>query len=247
MIVKLAFNAKEAMRRKYCERISDGKFEEAEKIAFGWLDDATKDPVSGALSRRGFALTLQGAYVAYARPDLEQGNEGLRARKEGRQNLFALIVLDIDRFKWINDTYGHEAGDVFLAEVYRALSNGMRETDSVARLGGDEFAVAWAFIDSPCGEQAEIEKMVHVRVDRILRQLKERHWEFIPGDGILRIPNETGEEEEGLSVSYGVAFITNSDELKEFTLALNAADQRMYVDKKKKKTYSVSSVTKKKP
>ncbi|MCB4360470.1 two-component system response regulator [Quatrionicoccus australiensis] len=52
-----------------------------------------------------------------------------------------LMFIDMDRFKQINDTFGHESGDMLLIEVGRRLSSCMRETDTVARLGGDEFIV----------------------------------------------------------------------------------------------------------
>jgi diguanylate cyclase (GGDEF)-like protein/PAS domain S-box-containing protein len=54
---------------------------------------------------------------------------------------FAVLYLDVDRFKDINDTLGHEKGDILLKEVAARLKATMRETDIVARLGGDEFAV----------------------------------------------------------------------------------------------------------
>src|SRR5713226_8626262 len=53
----------------------------------------------------------------------------------------ALLVTDLDRFKEINDTFGHQAGDLLIGEVARRIRAELRETDTVARLGGDEFAV----------------------------------------------------------------------------------------------------------
>jgi diguanylate cyclase (GGDEF)-like protein/PAS domain S-box-containing protein len=67
------------------------------------------------------------------------------ARRHGRE--FALIMIDLDEFKAINDTYGHGAGDMALAEAARRLGLVLRTGDSLARLGGDEFAVLLSDID----------------------------------------------------------------------------------------------------
>ena len=62
-----------------------------------------------------------------------------RAHREGRS--LALFVMDLDRFKEVNDTLGHHFGDQVLQQVGKRLAAALRETDTVARLGGDEFAV----------------------------------------------------------------------------------------------------------
>lgn len=65
------------------------------------------------------------------------------AIKEGRRygHRFALFYLDLDFFKSINDTYGHEAGDIALQEVAKRLQKTVRDSDTVSRVGGDEFTV----------------------------------------------------------------------------------------------------------
>ena len=61
------------------------------------------------------------------------------ARQNDRQ--FAVLYLDLDRFKLVNDTYGHAVGDKLLIQVARRMQGGMRTGDTVARIGGDEFAI----------------------------------------------------------------------------------------------------------
>ena len=60
---------------------------------------------------------------------------------KNKDELFAVVILDMDRFKYINDVLGHESGDVVLKEVANRLQKTLRQEDLVARLGGDEFAL----------------------------------------------------------------------------------------------------------
>ncbi len=62
-------------------------------------------------------------------------------KAERQQQLFALLFVDIDRFKNINDSFGHHIGDLTLIEVASRLKSGVRDYDSIARLGGDEFLI----------------------------------------------------------------------------------------------------------
>ena len=68
-------------------------------------------------------------------------DEAVRSHREDPSRGYALLFLDFDRFKLINDTLGHAAGDMFLTQVSQRLSAQAEPTDLVARLGGDEFAV----------------------------------------------------------------------------------------------------------
>lgn len=86
---------------------------------------AHHDPLTGLLNRRGLLV------------ELEQSCALMRRYGDGS----ALLILDLDHFKAVNDTYGHEAGDQVLREVGLLLAARLRETDIIARHGGDEFAV----------------------------------------------------------------------------------------------------------
>ncbi len=74
---------------------------------------------------------------------------------------FALLYLDMDRFKYVNDTYGHEAGDALLQEISDRLLRTLRSADTVARLGGDEFAIILPDINEAKANHVAY-KLVHV-------------------------------------------------------------------------------------
>ncbi len=86
---------------------------------------AQTDPLTALLNRRAFFERLEDALVQARRTELA----------------CAVAVFDIDRFKEINDLFGHKTGDDLLVAVARNLRANLRETDSIGRIGGDEFAV----------------------------------------------------------------------------------------------------------
>nr|WP_294514427.1 EAL domain-containing protein [uncultured Rhodopila sp.] len=75
---------------------------------------------------------------------------------------FAVLCLDLDRFKMVNDTLGHPIGDVLLRQVAERLQACVREGDSVARLGGDEFAVILLNLDDPAAVDALATRIIEV-------------------------------------------------------------------------------------
>ncbi len=124
------------------------------------------------------------------------------AKRHGR--LLAVCFLDLDGFKPINDTYGHEAGDRFLIEVAKRLTQTLRAGDTVARLGGDEFVLLIADLR----DYEELE----VAMDRILECVAKP---FQIGDVVL-----------GVSASVGVTIFPLDD--SDPDTLLRHADQSMY-------------------
>lgn len=158
------------------------------------------DPLTGMLNRRSFDESLE-AQLAYAR----------RYKRGG-----ALLVIDLDRFKQINDEFGHAAGDEALRLVSRVLAENLRGTDVVgrdegglvARLGGDEFALLLPETDD-AGAEAVGERLVAA---------------------LAAEPLLLGDREVRLAISVGAAtFDWRGGRSAEELLA--AADRAMYVVK----------------
>jgi diguanylate cyclase (GGDEF)-like protein/PAS domain S-box-containing protein len=128
-----------------------------------------------------------------------------RARREGER--IALLYIDIDRFKQVNDAYGHEAGDALLCAIAQRLSEQVRDFDTVARIGGDEFTVLLGKVSGNDG--------VAVVVDRIHATMSD--------------PFDLGNERVTISVSIGAAVFPEEGETREELI--RRADADMYARK----------------
>ncbi|MER9402683.1 sensor domain-containing diguanylate cyclase [Mesorhizobium caraganae] len=131
-------------------------------------------------------------------------------RCAGSGDAAGLLFIDLDRFKQVNDTLGHEAGDALLQRVSDKLRTILRSADFVARLGGDEFA----FLFSGNAEQAR-EKAVRV-AERVLERLR------------IKVPAPGGDIHVGCTV--GVAIYPTEAADPDALVAL--ADRLMYIGKK---------------
>jgi diguanylate cyclase (GGDEF)-like protein len=93
---------------------------------------AYRDALTGVANRRQFDETLERELAQRARPG---------GRRDSDQSPLALLVLDLDDLKGINDNHGHPVGDAVLRQVAERAQSILRSTDTLARIGGDEFAV----------------------------------------------------------------------------------------------------------
>ena len=150
---------------------------------------ASRDSLTGLANRLHFEQRLQ---------------QALDNAAETGQKL-AVLFLDNDRFKQVNDAYGHAVGDVLLKAVGARLRSQVRETDLVARLGGDEFAI----LLYPIGGGGDAQ-MVQDKIEAAMRE------PLVVGDGVVLQP----------SVSAGVALFPKHGQSME-TL-MRHADQAMY-------------------
>jgi diguanylate cyclase (GGDEF)-like protein/PAS domain S-box-containing protein len=133
------------------------------------------------------------------------GQEVKKARREGL--LLALLFIDLDGFKQVNDTLGHEQGDALLVEAARRIGACVRASDTVARLGGDEFTVILSGLDQMTG------------IDRITQTML----------ALLNRPFALGAATPSISASVGIALFP-SDAVTPEEL-LRHADQAMYAAK----------------
>lgn len=161
------------------------------------LNLAITDPLTGLTNRRQFEALL--------------AQEAARAHRYGEMSL---LMIDVNRFKQVNDTYGHQVGDEALKLVARGLSSCSRRTDICARLGGDEFAV----ILPHTGAQAATGCR-----DRIARCL-------------ANSPLAVGDEEIIITVSTGIATLPGDADTIDVLIA--AADADMYRMKQASRVHS---------
>lgn len=129
-----------------------------------------------------------------------------RARRSGTQA--ALLVLDLDRFKQVNDTYGHHVGDLLLQQVATIFNGRVRRSDTVARTGGDEFSVV---LESPTNSAEAL------HVGRSLQALL--------NDPLLLEGNTVK-----IGISFGIAVFP--DDAQDMDALCIAADMRMYENKR---------------
>ena len=130
----------------------------------------------------------------------------------------ALMFLDLDNFKPVNDTLGHDVGDLLLIEVARRLTDGVREADSVARLGGDEFIVMLTELGS---DQAEAAGQAHAVAEKIRDSLAAPYQLMV-----LHADGDSTTVEHRCSASIGVVMFGNQQVSQ--TDMLVRADAAMY-------------------
>lgn len=116
--------------------ITNRKANEAELMRL-----ATQDHLTGANNRLVFDRKLRDAIV--------------NAQRYGRKG--AVVFIDLDNFKMVNDTFGHKVGDTILKAVVKGVAGLLRETDTFARIGGDEFAAILEETDEPTAQRKAAE------------------------------------------------------------------------------------------
>ncbi len=155
-------------------------------------DLSSRDPLTGLVNRRQFELAL--------------AREIDRVARAGEPAL--LLMLDIDRFKSVNDTHGHAAGDLVIQSVANSLLDCVRPMDTVARFGGEEFAIILPNCPPTFGQAV---------AERIRRKVEQR----------AVLIEEMGSESLNVTISIGGAFAPQWVR-SSAPLWIERADQQLY-------------------
>jgi diguanylate cyclase (GGDEF)-like protein len=157
-------------------------------------EQATTDPLTRLGNRRAF---------------FQEGRQGF-ALSERSHNSLSVMELDIDHFKRVNDTYGHQAGDKVLIGIARLLTRMSRSVDTVARMGGEEFAIILP--ETKRGGAAVLAERIRAAT--------------------ADMPFHASGRPISLTISIGVA-TSGNDEADSIAALLRIADRRLYVAKKR--------------
>jgi diguanylate cyclase (GGDEF)-like protein/PAS domain S-box-containing protein len=150
---------------------------------------ATHDALTGLVNRREFERRLEEA--------IDSGHRG-----DGQH---VLCYLDLDRFKLVNDTSGHLAGDSMLREVAKLLRDAVRDSDTVARLGGDEFGML--LIGCPLEKARQIADDVCRSVGDYRFVWKDRIFNIGVSVGLVEISRESGTLEELMAAADTACYV----------------------------------------
>lgn len=168
-------------------------------------------------SSRNLNTRLQGAKVEAEERAFTDTLTGLRNRRaleavldrlRRSGDVYALMHIDLDFFKQVNDTMGHAAGDMVLRHVARVLGDVTRKDDTAARVGGDEFVIIFANLANP-GRLGEI-------ADRLIRRIEE----------------PLSYEGKPCQVSASIGIAISHDGAADPTHLLERADEALYVSKR---------------
>ena len=211
-INKLAGVARRIEQGDYAQKVDVGQRGEIGALAssFNFMLDgiATREKENLRLAFEDHLTGLPNRAMFY-----ERLRQSLMINKRNAQPL-SVMLLDLDRFKYVNDTLGHPVGDMVLREVAGRLRGLLRESDTVARLGGDEFAILM-----PSGE--------HGRAKIVARKI------------LAAMETPIMVEQQPIDVGTSIGIVHFPQHGEDADMLLRHADVSMYAAKRSKSGYAI--------
>ncbi|MFH1466183.1 MAG: two-component regulator propeller domain-containing protein [Pseudomonadota bacterium] len=175
-------------------------------------DAALVDPLTGLRNRRFVTEVVLPAVATFISQRVQTLRSGTRRRTIAESGVFGIFLFDIDHFKEINDTLGHEAGDRMLQQFSYLLRRSVRQDDFVVRWGGEEFLILLRFSDRD-------------HLDTYARRVREQ----VEQTTFLVAAAAGGSLKKTTSIGYvSIPFFDESPELLEFEQAVQLADEALY-------------------
>ena len=183
--------------------------EKKESEATIWRQ-ANFDALTGIPNRRLFR----------ERVDLEMH----RSQRYGHQ--VAILYIDLDRFKEVNDLYGHDAGDMVLAHAVQRMQRCVRQTDTVARLGGDEFAILLSALNEP----KHVEFVCQNLLDLLSKpfQVQNNHAHVTASIGVAMYPLDATDMEDLLRRADQAMFSAKRNGKNQFCYFMQSMDENAH-------------------
>jgi diguanylate cyclase (GGDEF)-like protein len=145
-------------------------------------ESSIRDPLLGIFNRRYFFELIESKV------------------KEAPENNFAIVMIDIDKFKKVNDTFGHQFGDKTLIEVSKIIAQSVGENDYVARYGGEEIVIYLGEVNNPVGVFEKIDKL-RSDISETVIELDDIQHSVTASFGISFYPKDGGNVQDVLSVA----------------------------------------------
>lgn len=205
-------NPAAALKRQYLKKVNEtldrGGREALMQLLSKTFDDTATDDLTGLFNRRVFFTLLRKIVLPPMRRMMQA--------TEGTAHLGSVVMIDMDHFKSINETYGHSGGNEILRVFGRTLTSHFREDDVAGRVGGDEFVVVGVGL-------AKVD--VEARMNNVRAEFENYPWQL---DRI-----DDGEDEvKPPTFSFDVIEIDNPDQIEEL---LHKADRAVFDQKRERR------------
>ena len=176
------------------ESIDRGRIEKLDSLRESLREKVDHDFLTQTLNRRSMQLIIDNYYAALLKGDIDS---------------ITVVLCDIDYFKKLNDSFGHDFGDLVLKRCSALLKDGLRESDYVARWGGEEFLIVLANIPK---------EIAHLRIEELRAGIEECDFSY---EG----------KSTNTSMSFGMVYLKKAQDFDDVAKVIERADELLYLAK----------------